>query len=108
MSLTTDDLAALRAYLPDTTVYTDQALNDAYDRLGAWQAVAAEYLRARLAALLEGPAAFTIPGDYSENNAANIAALERMIDGLGQGAGGSTGSVTDGVGRLVRFDRLCR
>lgn len=92
MSLTVAQLAYLRSEIGTTEPPDDGELEVAYARLGTVEAVAAEVIRGRLADLLAEPASFTVEG-YSENNAANIAALtkqsQRLDAAVSLAAGGS-------------------
>lgn len=101
MALTEDQLAYLRSEV-GVDDPTDDVLEDAYTRLDSVEEVAAEVLRTRLANLLAAPASFSVEG-YSENNAANITALQKQLDRLTTAV-----SVADGAGGVVTFSRLTR
>lgn len=75
--LTDDQLAYLRSELgPDTTAEEVQAR---WERHGDVRLVVAEVVRERLAALVAGPAQFSLSGVYSQNAAENIKALREQL-----------------------------
>lgn len=82
MPMTVDQLAWLRSQVGTATPPTDEDLDVYFDRLLTVEAVAEEILETRLADLLAGPASFSISGKYSENNAANIKALQDRLASL--------------------------
>ena len=79
MTLTDAEYAYLRSELGDTD-RTD--LDARHQRLGSLQAVAAEVLRERKAALVADPLAVTVQGVATVSNAENVKALERQIAAL--------------------------
>ncbi|MDH2389370.1 hypothetical protein QCN29_11310 [Streptomyces sp. HNM0663] len=79
MTLTDAEYAYLRSELGEAD-RTD--LDARYQRLGSVQAVAAEVLRERKAALVSDPLAVTVQGVATVNNAENVRALERQIAAL--------------------------
>lgn len=103
MAFMTDaDLAYLRSELgaaPD-----EDTLIEAFDRLGNAPAVALDVLRGRLSELVSGPASFSISGEYSESNEANIRALQAATDRLRQEVASAALPVAE-QSRLVRADR---
>ncbi|MDI3417944.1 hypothetical protein [Streptomyces luteolus] len=79
MRLTDNDYAYLRSELGPTD---RDNLDARYQRLGSLQAVAAEVLRERKAALVSDPLSVTVQGVATVNNAENVRALERQIMAL--------------------------
>lgn len=77
MPLSTAQRAYVRSEVGDTP--PDGDLDARYDRLGSPQQVVMEVLRERLTAMMAGPAQFDLPGQYSQNMAENIRALERKL-----------------------------
>lgn len=76
-TLTDDQLAELRAELgPDLTAAEVQPR---WERHGDLRLVALEVVRERLAALLAGPATFTVPGVYSQSTAPNLTAYREQL-----------------------------
>lgn len=88
MALSPDDLAYLRSELGAGV--DEFELSNAMDRLGTVEAVALEVVQGRLATLLDplNPARFAVEG-YSQDAAANIAALERQATRLRKAIGSS-------------------
>jgi hypothetical protein len=76
-------IAWLTSQLGTATNLDDLTLR--YTRLGSARAVALEVLRLRLADLIASPGSVSVSGVVSVNFTANIAALERQIDGLENG-----------------------
>lgn len=113
-ALTDDQIAYLRSEVGPTP--DDDALQDAYDRLGSVVKVAAEVVSGKLA-LLEGQASSTslsIPGVISESESydatlralsARQTRLQARADAEDQVAAVSGG---EGVGRITRADRAGR
>lgn len=101
--LTADQLATLRDEIGDTEPPTDADLNTIWTRKEeSLTQTVLSILGKRLATLASGGAlSFTVVGEYSENSAANITALERQIariksEGIG-GEGPVLGKVTVGT-----------
>ncbi|MFF2566731.1 hypothetical protein [Streptomyces sp. NPDC058084] len=76
MTLTDAEYAYLRSELGEAA---RADLDARYQRLDSPQAVAAEVLRERRAALVSDPLAVTVQGVATVNNAENVRALERQI-----------------------------
>lgn len=74
-------------------------------RTGSLGLAVRELVAAKLASFAMNPAAITIPGEYAENHAANLAALDALLATLPvpPAAPGETGRGY--AGRLVRTDR---
>jgi hypothetical protein len=81
VTLTADQAALYRAFLGSTTDLAD--VEARFARLQDDFAVIQEVRQQRYNTALQAPAQFNIPGDYSENRAANIDAMQK------EGAGGS-------------------
>jgi hypothetical protein len=98
-------LAAIRDHVGHEEPPTDVELSQAWDRLATVEAVALSVVRQRLAALRARPARLSVDGDYTEDFADTIRALERQEAALvaAVAAGGRTGVVT--VSRLTRAGR---
>lgn len=103
MALATNDLAWVRAEIGDTTPPTDATLNDIYDRLLNRIQVAIEVLSKRRADFIANAAQFVIPGEYGENHAKNIEALDKQIAYLRAlpGAGDDPNGIGFGAGTGV-------
>lgn len=82
MPLTPVELERVRDQIGDATPPEDYDLDEIFDREGTWQATALVILNRRLAALLEAPAQFTVPGEYSQSTGPNITALQNRIKAL--------------------------
>lgn len=104
MEATEEQIAAIRIEIGSAEPPTDDDLYETFDRLGDVKAVATEVLRARLGELLSGPAQFSVSGQYSENNTANIEALRQQVNEL---ESDTTSSFIHTV-PLVRRDRCGR
>lgn len=104
--LTDIDRARVRDEIGTSEPPTDFDLDDSYDELGTWQAVALRVLQRRRADLIANPLSFTLTGVLSMSAAANIAGLDAQIRRLEAAvavAGGFTiGGTT--TGRLTRTD----
>jgi hypothetical protein len=78
MALTDKQLSQVRDWItwepPD-----DGDLDSAFEELGFQWAVVVRFLRRRLQEFIANPAQFAIPGDYSQNTAANIAGLRETL-----------------------------
>lgn len=81
--LTDDELIELRSHIGTATPPTDDELDEMYERLGSVTAVAYEVTRQRLANLVNEPAQFSVPGEYSQNVGENIKALQAKLSELG-------------------------
>lgn len=80
-----DILAAIRDFVAWEPP-TDSDLEDRYNVLaddsigGNWQSVARSYVRRRRAELLAAPTSFSVDGGaYSESNAGQLAALDKIL-----------------------------
>ena len=102
MPLSADQLAWIRSYIGDDDPPSDADLNGIYARLNGVAATTVEVLRKRRAELLAGPLSFAVDG-YSQNAAANIAALDKMLSSLTIEVELETG---DGTARTVRLTRV--
>lgn len=94
MALTADQLAAIRDVIGDTTPPTDADLQAVYDRKGeSLTLTALQVLEKRYNTLAAGgPLQFSVAGEYSENRAANMTALEKLIARVrAEGIGGEPG-----------------
>ncbi len=100
-ALTADQLAEIRSWIGDATPPTDDDLADAFERLGSTGDVALEVLRGRYAASLAGPAKWSVEGDFSIDNSANIALLAKHLKAL-EGTIGAGPTMT--VHSLTRAD----
>lgn len=104
-TLTTDEIADIRDWIGDSEPPTDADLQTIFDRKGTLTKATISILDKRLVTLITGgPLSFTVVGEYSENRAANITALEKLIarvsaEGVGD-EDGVIGKVT--VGNLGR------
>lgn len=104
-TLTADELANIRDWIGDSEPPDDFDLQTIYDRKTTLTKTVLSVLDKRLATLISGgPLSFTVVGEYSENRAANITALEKLIarvraEGVGD-EDGVIGKVT--VGSLGR------
>ena len=112
MAITAAQLAEIREWIGAATPPSDATLTEYFDELGTTAAVARRVVRQRLADLRAKAAKFTADGDYTEDWAENIKALERLERQLAAAAAAAptatapaTGSLTTGL--LVRDDR-CR
>lgn len=92
-ALTPDQISTIRDDVGDVSITT---LQRTYDRVGTVEGTIVALLRAQLAPLLARPASFTIPGEYAENRAANIKALQDRIDQLAASAA-TTGALPEVV-----------
>lgn len=106
MSLTADELARLRSYVP-VALLDDVAAAERALVLGSWQAAALEALRTFRASLLTSPTSFSVP-EYSESWGGTIQGLEAVIDELAGLVPASAGGLGFSTGRLVRQGRSLR
>lgn len=79
MALTADQLLILRAELGDAVPPTDETLDQIYALRGGLVGVVRHVWQSRLANLLNSPASFAVPGEYSESQVANITAIQRRL-----------------------------
>ena len=81
MPFTTEQVATIRASWIPAEPPTDAELVLRSQELGSDSIypVVIEVLCKQLMLLVGTPASFTIPGDYGQNTAANITALEKLI-----------------------------
>lgn len=103
MSLTVDEWARFRSYVPASIAADTDEIEARVLALGSWQRAALEYLRTFRAQLLTSPSSFSVP-EYSESWSQNISSLDKLITELeaeipGAGDGGIGGT---GVGKMVR------
>jgi hypothetical protein len=106
VTLTAAQLAEIRDWVTWDPP-TDSDLQATYTGLGFQWAVVVRYLRRRLQEFIANPAQFSLPGDYSQNTAANISALRDSLsraEGLLAVEMAEAGS--GGVARLSRRDPL--
>lgn len=96
---TPDHLAVIRSWCGSTTG-TSGDLHDSSDldarmsRLGSPEAVSLEILRERRADMLSNPLSFQVQGDYSEDRAENLRALDVLIGQLERLVGAPSVSVS--------------
>lgn len=103
MSLTADEWARFRSYVPTSIAADTDEIEARVLALGSWQKAAIEYLRTFRAQLLVNPSSFSVP-EYSESWSQNISTLDKLVAELeaqvpGAGDDGIGGT---GVGRMVR------
>lgn len=79
MALSADQLLILRAELGDAVPPTDETLDQLYTLRGGLVGVVRHVWQGRLANLINNPASFSVSGEYSQNTAANIAAIQRRL-----------------------------
>jgi hypothetical protein len=107
MGMTAAQMAVLRSHVGAADPPSDAVLNIAYDRLLSVEAVAAEVLRGRLAALVSGgPAVFSIAGQVSQDARSNIDELKAEIATLEATIGGVDDNPATGVFGTVQLVRL--
>lgn len=82
MPLTDADRILVRMEIGSAEPPTDGDLDDAFDRLLSWEAVAREVLAIRLADLLASPATFSVSGVYSQSTGDNIRSLQAQLTKL--------------------------
>src|SRR4249919_3614218 len=103
--MTEDELAAIRSWVGPGP--TDEALEEAYERLGSFDAVVEEMLRKQYTDLISQPSSLSVPG-LSISNSQNITGLEHLIKAFKNqgGTGLDDPDVTPGPGvvHLVRED----
>lgn len=103
--MTDDELAVLRSWVGPGP--TDEALEEAYERLGSFDAVVEEYLRTSYVELLSQPTSLSVPG-LSISNSQNITGYEHLIKAFRNqgGTGLDDPDTTPGPGttKLVRPD----
>lgn len=106
MPFTDDQYSEAQSWVVWLTDDDRTQADDDYDRLGSKWAVIIERLRRRLSELIHDPASVNLGGEYSQNTAANITALERLILKAETAAATEANAATGGVpiGRLVRHD----
>lgn len=102
MALTADELATVRVEISDATPPTDADLDAIHDRVLTVKATILAVLKKRLAAYIADPGQFIIPGEYGQNTAKNIEALERQIARVQRGDYGETSSTSTGRVILLR------
>jgi hypothetical protein len=101
------DLAAIREWVGSQP--PDESVRVIYERRGTVEATALAILRARRADFIQRAAKFSADGDFSEDTATNIKALDRDIASLEamvpstEGGASDLGMVT--TSRLVRAGR---
>lgn len=88
-ALTDDQTLYLRDHLGDAVDLADAQLR--YDRLGELDAVVVEVLQRRIANLVATPAQFSVAGEYSQNTAENLKALQAKLADFAPGATTSGG-----------------
>lgn len=95
--LSADDLNWIHDRVGDTPDDAALALVAARTDITTREAVVREVLSRRLANMLAAPASFTIPGEYGQNNSANITALQAQLDQVGGIGDGSSSLPTVNV-----------
>lgn len=105
MALTDAELADVRVEVGATSPPTDGDLDEIHDRRLSVQDTILEVLIKRRADYIANPAQFIIPGEYGQNTAENIKALDRQIERVRAGVYGvSAGSSAGTVQVLTRED----
>jgi hypothetical protein len=103
--MTEEELAAIRSWVGPGP--TDEALEEAYARLGSFDAVVEEMLRVQYTDLISQPSSLSVPG-LSISNGQNLTALENLYKRFkNQGGTGLDDPDTTpgpGVYHLVRQD----
>lgn len=88
MALTAIELADVRTEVGDTSPPSDADLHLIHDRRRNVQDTILEVLVKRRADYIANPAQFVLPGEYGQNTAENIKALDRQIDRIRAGVFG--------------------
>lgn len=109
-TLSVTDLAVIRSYAPEDWTpeeyFDDVAVNEAYQQNGgSVQLTAAHLVRKKLAYMLEDPDTFSIPGEYSQSGASQIAALREVAKRLEVQAAAAR-EVIAGAGTSFRGERV--
>ena len=80
MALTTEQVAYFKTKLGSTIDQVD--LEERLLRLGTQEQAAVEALDQKVADLLNKPASFSVPGEYTEDRSANIKALTAQAESI--------------------------
>jgi hypothetical protein len=109
-TLTAAVLEEIRSYAPEEWTpeehFDDLAVDAAYQRnQGNVSLTAASLVRKKLALMLEDPDTFSIPGEYSQSGASQIAALRELAKRLETEAA-SAREVIAGAGTSFRAERV--
>lgn len=102
MALSEAELADIRMEVGATSPPTDDDLEEIYDRRLSVKDTILEVLTKRLADYLANPAQFIVPGEYGQNVAANIDALEKQIERV---RSGNFGLAAGAIGRAIPMVR---
>lgn len=92
MALTATELADVRTEVGDTSPPSDADLHAIHDRRLNVRDTILEVLTKRRADYIANPAQFILPGEYGQNTAENIKALDRQIDRVRSGVYGAAAS----------------
>lgn len=79
MALDPEQLAEVRDEIGTVEPPSDSDLDDIHDRKGGLVGVVRAVWAQRLADLLASPASFSVSGEYSENNSANIDGIQKRL-----------------------------